>query len=151
MRHPWQRARGALVLWAFAFLAFTSACSGDGTPTVPPPAEVETCDELVEVASQLVVVWADVLEQLPLDQLLADEMPPEFAELAAIGADLDARASRLGCDAEQMNVDVRALIARGDLSSTDSAVVELLLDIIQAGVVGELEPPPNTTTTTSSG
>lgn len=129
-----------------SLLLSVAACTSDPTP-VPEPEDVETCDELVEVSVQLVGVWIDVLGELPVEQLTAEQPPPEFEELAAIGEDLDARAARLGCDAEEMNVAVRAELAQNNAAQADDVVIGLLLDIIQGGVVGELPPTPTTSTT----
>lgn len=139
----------AAAVTAIALVLSAAACTAETTP-VPEPEDVETCDELVEVSVQLVGVWIDVLEELPVEQLTAEEPPPEFDELAAIGRDLDARAARLGCDAEQINVAVRAELAQPGSVPSDDVVLDLLVDIIQGGVVGELPPPPPASTTTEA-
>ncbi len=99
---------------------------------------------------QLVDVWIEVLTELPVEQLMADEPPPEFAELAAIGEDLDARAGRLGCDAAAMNTAVATALEERQGDEASDPVIALLFDIIRGGVVGELPPPPVTTTTAGS-
>lgn len=126
-----------------AILAVTLAsCSDDA---LPEPVEVETCDELVDVSVQLLDAWVEVIEELPVDQLLAEDPPPEFDQLAQIGDDLDARAARLGCDAEEINVEVRARMATDSSQDPESPVGEMLLDLVRGGVVGELPPAPPTT------
>ena len=137
------------VLWAAALLLALTACTNDELP-VAAPVDVDTCEELVDISVQLVEVWVEVLEELPLQELLSDEPPPEFRELAEIGNDLDQRASRLECDPEQMNADVRAELEESDVGDADGAVIELLLEIIQGGVVAELPPPAPTSTTGAS-
>ncbi len=137
------------VAWAAGFLMLAAACTSDTVP-VTVPADVETCDELVAVSVQLVEVWIDVLDQVPVEQLTADAPPPEFVELGEIGADLDARAGRLGCDPASMNAAVVSALADRGITADDDAAVSLLLDIIQGGVVGELPATPQTTTTTES-
>ena len=146
MRLCWP-VRGLTLLGVVA-LAVAACTSTDPLP-VPPPVEVETCDELVDVSVQLFEVWVDVLDELPVEQLTADEPPPEFVELAAIGDDLDARASRLGCDAVEMNAAVQAEMADTEIEAP-SVVVELLLDIVTGGVVGDLPPASAPTSTTEA-
>jgi hypothetical protein len=114
-------------------------------PALPEPVEVETCDELIDVSVQLVEVWVGVVEQLPVDQLLAETPPAEFGELAEIGAELDERASRLGCNPEEINADVQARLASEDTIETDSPVAQMVLDLVAGGVVGRLPAPPATT------
>ncbi len=128
---------------AVASVLILPACTGDELP-VAVPVDVETCDELVDVSVQLVEVWVDVLTEVPIDELLTGEPPPEFVELADIGADLDERASRLGCDPQQMNDEVLAQLAERDME-TEGAVADLLLEIVEGGVVSDLPPPPPTT------
>jgi hypothetical protein len=130
-------------LWTAAAVA-VAGCSGN-EPTLPEPVEVETCDELVDVSVQLVEVWVDVVARLPVDQLLADTPPAEFEELAAIGVELDERASRLGCDPAQINADAQARLAEEDTIETTSPVAQMVLDLVSGGVVGQLPPPPATT------
>ena len=122
-----------------------SSCTSEDPLPVPAPVEVETCGELIEVSIQLVDVWLDVLGELPVEQLMADEPPPEFAELAAIGNDLDERASRLGCDPAQMNAAVNAELQQRDDLEADDVVTRLLLDIVRGGIVTELPQAPPAT------
>ena len=143
MTHQWCLARRIGTLWAVAFLLIVSACTGDELP-VAAPVDVETCDELVDISVQLVEVWVDVLNEVPIDELLTGEPPPEFVELAEIGVDLDERASRLDCDPQQMNDEVLAQLAENDMD-TEGAVADLLLEIVQGGVVTDLPPAPPTT------
>ncbi|HSF85969.1 MAG TPA: hypothetical protein VLG28_10005 [Acidimicrobiia bacterium] len=133
------------ILTAVVCVGSLSACTNDDALPVPAPVEVETCDELIEVSVQLVDVWLEVLAELPVEQLMADAPPPEFAELAAIGDDLDDRAGRLGCDPAAMNAAVASeLQDRDDLEAGD-VVSQLLLDIVRGGIVGDLPPVPSTT------
>lgn len=140
---------GVRVLVLSCFLALAAACTSETVP-VTVPADVETCEELVAVSVQLVEVWIDVLDQVPIEQLTGDSPPPEFVELGEIGADLDARAGRLGCDPASMNAAVVDALTDSGIAAGDDAVASLLLEIIEGGVVGELPVPPRTTTTTDS-
>ena len=144
-REQMLRRLGAAFLTSVLAAAALSACTSEDALPVPAPVEVETCEELIDVSVQLVDVWLEVLGELPVEQLMADEPPPEFAELAAIGADLDERAARLGCDPEAMNAAVNAELERREDLETDDVVTQLLLDIVRGGIVTELPPAPTTT------
>jgi hypothetical protein len=135
---------GGVALLATALLA--AACTS--SKPLPEPIEVETCEGLEEVGVQLVEVWVEVVDQIPYDDLVADPPPPEMAELARIGRDLDTRASRLDCDAAQLNAAIRErVLGEGDIDPT-TAVGELVLDLVEEGIVGQLPPAPVGTTTT---
>ncbi len=131
-------------------LAGAVACTSAEVPPLPEPVEVETCDQIVDVSVQLVEVWVGLVEQLPVDQLLADTPPPEFAELAEIGRELDARAARLGCDPRELNAAVVARLAEGDAVDPEGPVAEMVLELVRGGVVAELPQTPMTTTTVVS-
>ena len=127
----------------------TAACTS--SKPLPEPIEVETCGGLEDVGVRLVEVWVEVVDQIPYEDLVADPPPPEMAELARIGRDLDSRASRLGCDAAQLNAAIRDRIRNdGDIDPT-TAVGELVLELVEEGIVGQLPAPPVETTTTQSG
>ena len=94
-------------------------------------------------------VWVEVVDQIPFDDLVADPPPPEIAELARIGRELDARAARLACNAEELNAAVRErVLADGDIDPA-TAVGALLLELVTEGIVGRLPTPPAQPTTTT--
>lgn len=134
---------------ALAALAMATAACTSSKP-LPEPIAVETCEGLEDVGVQLVEVWVEVVDQIPYDDLVADPPPPEMAELARIGRDLDTRASRLGCDAAQLNAAIRdRVLDQGDIDPT-TAVGELVLELVQEGIAGQLPPAPAETTTTQA-
>ncbi len=138
--------RGGVALVGAAVLI--TACTS--SKPLPEPIEVETCEGLEDVGVQLVEVWVEVVDQIPYDDLVADPPPPEMAELARIGRDLDTRASRLGCDAAQLNAAIRErVLDDGDIDPT-TAVGELVLELVEEGVVGQLPVAPAETTTTQA-
>lgn len=143
-------AQRTTLLWAAVFVVAVAGCTSE-PETLPEPADVETCDDVVDVGAQLAGVWVDVVEQLPVDQLLAETPPAEFAELAAIGRELDERAARLGCDAAQVNVEIRARLAGDEGIDPEGPVAQMLLDLVQGGVVAELPPAPTTTVAPTTG
>jgi hypothetical protein len=145
-------AQGRLLLWAVAVAVALGACTGDdATPPLPEPVEVESCDDVIDVGVQLLEVWVAVVEELPVEQLLADQPPPEFEELAEIGAELDARATRLGCDPVETNGAIRAEIAERGAIDPEGPVAEMVLDLVAGGVVGDLPATSSTTPVTSPG
>jgi hypothetical protein len=137
-----------IILLAAASLALVAgACTSD--QPLPEPVEVETCGGLEDVGVQLVAVWVEVVDQIPFDDLVADPPPPEIAELARIGSELDARAARLGCSAEELNTAVRErVLANGDIDPA-TAVGALILELVNEGIVGKLPTPPAQPTTTT--
>jgi hypothetical protein len=120
-----------------------SACTQDSvTPTpeeVPEPEAVETCEGLVDVGRQLVRAWVNVVEQLRVDTLLEETLPPEFAELDRLGTDLDERAQGLDCDLAAMNAEITAEVS--DLAP-DNPAAALVLEIVAGGLIA----PPTTST-----
>ena len=126
------------------------ACSPEATPTpeeVPEPEAVETCDGLVDVGRQLVRAWVNVVEQLRVDTLLEETLPPEFAELERLGTDLDTRARGLGCDLAAMNAEITAEVA--DLDPENPAAA-LVLEIVAGGLITPPTTTPPTTTPPTS-
>lgn len=117
---------------------------------LPEPVEVETCEGLEDVGVQLVEVWVEVADSLPYDELVAEPPPPEMAELARIGSDLDARAARLGCDVPQLNAAIRERVLEESDIDPQTAVGGLLLEIVTEGMVSRPPPPAADTTTTGA-
>lgn len=138
---------------AFAAALSIIGCTSDPTTgPLPEPVEVETCDGLISVGETYVRRMVRALEGLSIDVLTGDAEPPaDVAALIQLGNDLDLRAARLGCDAGALNADITEAV--DDLEAGDDPVVDLFLDIVRSGVVGELPPPPTTTPppTTGSG
>lgn len=115
-------------------------------PPPPPPTpeevqEVESCDDLIEVGELFVRNMVQVLESgVPLAVLRGDEPPPpEVGELQSVGAQLDARAARLGCSVGDLN---EAIVAEVEDIESDEPVVALFLDIVRSGVIDPLPAPP---------
>ena len=139
--------RTSLLLAAVSLALVVGACTSD--QPLPEPVEVETCNGLEDVGVQLVAVWVEVVDQIPFDDLVADPPPPEIAELARIGRELDPRAARLACNAEELNTAVRErVLADGDIDPA-TAVGALLLELVTEGIVGRLPTPPAQPTTTT--
>jgi len=137
-----------LVAWVVAALMLAACTSA---PPLPDPVAVETCDELEDVGVQLVAAWVHVVDQIPFDAVVADPPVPEVAELARIGGELDATASRLGCDAAELNSAIRErVLGEGDIQP-GTPMGELLLELVGEGVIGTLPPAPPPTTTTTAG
>lgn len=102
------------------------ACSGP-----PAPEDAESCEELVTVGVDWVKRTAGALEGQPLEVVTGDAEPPEeIAELQAIGAGIDVRATELGCDPAVLNAAIGDGVA--DLES-DDPVVSLFLRLVQSG------------------
>jgi len=123
------------------------ACTSDpASEPLPEPVEVETCDGLAPVGIVYVERMVLALQGLSVDVLTGDAEPPnDVAALIQLGADLDQRAARLGCDIDELNSTI--LAATADLDADDDPVIGLFLDLVRGGVVGELTAPPTTTTT----
>ncbi|MBA2336284.1 MAG: hypothetical protein H0V96_00730 [Acidimicrobiia bacterium] len=131
---------------ALMLAAATAGCSGD---TVTEPAEVEDCDGLVEVGSQLVRAYADLLDEVRIDDFVDGEPIAGLDELERIGGELDASVTRLGCDAADLNRRISAEV--GDLI-TESPAGSVLLEVVRRGVITTgTTPTPAATTTTPSG
>ncbi|MDJ0960409.1 MAG: hypothetical protein QNJ88_07105 [Acidimicrobiia bacterium] len=144
-------ASGRIFLIGLCVIALVfAACTSDPTSgPLPEPVKVETCDGLVPVGETYVRRMVLALDGLSLDVLTGDAEPPaDVAALIQLGTDLDLRASRLGCDAAELNADIVA--ATDDLEAADDPVVDLFLGIVRSGVVGELPPSPPTTPTTTA-
>lgn len=129
------------LLLGVTLLGLLFAGCDDGTPRVEAPAAVETCDGLVDVGEQLVRAYVQVLDQTDVGDLLAGAEDPNLAELAAIGAELDVRASGLGCDVAELNSAI--VTSTADLEAT-SPPVEMFLSVVREGPVGSLGAPPAT-------
>jgi hypothetical protein len=109
--------------------------------------EVETCDGLVDVGVIYVERMVLALDGLGVDVLTGDAEPPaDVAALIDLGAELDRRVARLGCDVEALNAAI--VDETGDLEG-DDPVVGLFLDIVRGGVVAELPDVPAPVTTTA--
>lgn len=116
-------------------VATVVSCTSDP----PVPMAAETCDDLVPVGVSFVERMVTELQGQPLEVVVGDApLPESIAELRTLGRDLDERASRLACDVQDLNAKINAAVS--DLAS-DDLVVELFLDIVRGGVVGELPPP----------
>lgn len=133
----------SIALLAIALVA--AACTS--SKPLPEPIEVETCAGLEDVGVRLVEVWVEVVDQIPYDQLVADPPPPEMAELARIGQDLDTRATRLGCDVAQLNAAIRVRVGEDADIDPTTAVGGLVLELVDEGIVGQLPQAPVGTTT----
>jgi hypothetical protein len=122
-----------------------AACTGD--EALPEPAEVESCDGLVDAGTELVEAYADLLEDVRVEDLADGEPIPELDELERVGDELDASVARLGCDPADLNRRIAAAVE--DLA-TDSPAAAVLLEVVRSGVVTEPttggEPGPTTTT-----
>lgn len=129
---------------AVLLLAAIAGCTGD---TVPEPAEVEDCDGLVEVGAQLVRAYADLLDEVRVDDFADGEPIAGLDELERIGGELDASVTRLGCDASDLNRQISADV--GNLI-TESPAGSVLLEVVRRGVIttGTTLAPAATTTTT---
>lgn len=129
---------------AVLLLAAIAGCTGD---TVPEPAEVEDCDGLVEVGAQLVRAYADLLDEVRVDDFADGEPIAGLDELERIGGKLDASVTRLGCDASDLNRQISADV--GNLI-TESPAGSVLLEVVRRGVIttGTTLAPAATTTTT---
>ena len=141
--------RDRIVIAGLCVAALSAAgCTSDPTTgPLPEPVEVETCDGLISVGEVYVRRMVLALDGLSLEVLTGAVDPPaDVAALIQLGADLDLRASRLGCDAAVLNADITE--ATEDLDAGDDPVVDLFLGIVRSGVIGELPAPPPTTTTT---
>jgi hypothetical protein len=139
------RCRPLAVLLACALLM--GACTSQ--KALPEPVEVETCEGLEDVGVRLLEVWIEVVDQIPFDDILADPPSPEIQELARIGSDLDARATRLNCDSVALNNAIRDRIERTDDIDPQTPVGVMLLEMVEEGLVGSTpQPPPSASTTT---
>ncbi|MDQ3781479.1 MAG: hypothetical protein M3349_00885 [Actinomycetota bacterium] len=130
---------------ALLLAASTAGCTG--SDTVPEPAEVEDCDGLVEVGAQLVRAYADLLDEVRIDDFVDGEPIAGLDELERIGGELDASVTRLGCEAADLNRQISAEV--GDLI-TESPAGSVLLEVVRRGVIttGTTSIPVTTTTTT---
>ncbi len=130
---------------ALLLAASTAGCTG--SDTVPEPAEVEDCDGLVEVGAQLVRAYADLLDEVRIDDFVDGEPIAGLDELERIGGELDASVTRLGCDATDLNRRISGEV--GDLV-TESPAGSVLLEVVRRGVIttGTTSIPVTTTTTT---
>ena len=139
----WLRPAAGLV----ALVVIAASCDP------PPPAlepevveKVETCDEIVPIEEELIRRMFEAVQGAPLEMVTGEVAPSEeLIALSVIGDQLDERAARLGCDADELNALVVAQTA--DLESTDP-VAQIFLEIVRGGVVGTLPPAPPTTTET---
>lgn len=130
-------------------LIAATALAGCNGRSVPAPAEVETCVELVEVGVALVEDYLDALADAPLAALTGEAPPtPVLAELATRGDELDRRAAGLGCDPVALNRAISTEVA--DLEP-DGEVAKLFVTIVQEGIVGTLPTPPTTLPVTTAG
>jgi len=143
------RANARLLIALCAFSLLAASCDS------PPPAlepevveKVETCDEIVPIGEELVRRLFAAVEGAPLDVVTGDAPPgEELVALAVIGDQLDERASRLHCDADQLNAAINEAV---DDLETDDPVAQIFLGIVRQGVVGTLPPAPTTTTAVPS-
>lgn len=115
-----------------------ASCTGDEPPAIPEPAAVEevaTCDGVVDVAEDYVRIMAEELETAPLDVVTGDApATPRLAALEEVGAVIDRRRDRLGCDPDEFRTAVNERVA--DLE-TDDPIVAIFLDIVRdRGVPG---------------
>ena len=94
---------------------------------VTDPAEAQSCDELVDVLFNIIQAAIDSVSDMSVTEFmdLADgSMPPEIARMDTMGEALEARASVLGCSAEEAQID---FCARVDELRADSDVAKLLI------------------------
>lgn len=124
-----------------------SAC--DGSIGVDQPIvveEVDNCGEIVDAGARLVLQFIEAIEAAPIDVIAGESNPtPRLRELQALGQELDLRAARFDCDAAEVN---ERIIDRLPDIEPSSVAVELFLDQVRGGVIGELPTAPSTTTTT---
>lgn len=107
------------------------------------PEAVETCEWLIPIGIELVNDYFYTLQQVDLGPSQGDQalLPDEVLALNARGANLDERATELGCSLEDINKAVAA--ATVGLESTDP-VVSAFLETIRSGAATpapEGEPP----------
>lgn len=124
-------------------LVLLAACT-DPAVVIDEAADVDTCEWLIPVGIELVNDYVDTLPETDINAAVDDPdlLPTPIVALNARGAELDRRAVELSCNIEELNAAIAE--ATASIESSDP-VVQVFLETVRAGVVGE---PPMTTTTT---
>lgn len=129
--------RRILLVAVVALVAVSSCTSAEP----PDPAEVETCEDMVDAATRLVEQYLEALEDQPLEVLTGEAPPSErIADLDAVSGGFDARIAELGCDPATVNAGV---VANLEDVEVDHAAGRLLLDLVRNGF-NVVEPVPDT-------
>jgi len=114
------------------FLLVVAACSPDPIEADVEPARAETCADLIPTGTALAVQLLAAIELTSIDVLTGEEAPQgALADLIEKGRQFDERASSLGCDLAELNVEIMKEV--GDVDS-ESLAGQILIRIMQGGV-----------------
>lgn len=119
-----------------AILIALPACGGDDDDDdggdVNSVEDVETCDQLADLAIDEVQVLLDGLSDLTLQDIQSGETPEPVSDFEAKGEEFQAKADEIGCSDEEF----QGLIEdRVDQLEADGPVAELVLEALQSGSI----------------